>query len=255
MPFKANRTAAGVVGEGDEAYVLCAGRSRRDIATFSRAMAMTGLPAVVVQQPAQILREHGTEPWPQRDLPANVRLVTDGDNQLEHLLAKAQLVVIPRFKDDINATGISLGLSAMIYGKCVVVSRGPGADDVLLSGEAAFVEPEDPEALAATIASLHADDATRAAIASRGLADARSLGVKSGFFRTCSRPGSDLFGKALRVGCRRALQPSKDLPIASGAGVRPNEVAELGLLGELPFHHGAAGLAHLALSRRIHGPP
>lgn len=183
VPFKANDIGdVPYISEGD--YVLCAGRSRRDLLTLSAAMAKTQLPGVLVQQPAALLLEHGTRMVDATTLPPNIRIVVDDDGQkLAQWLAGARLLVIPRFPGDINATGISLCLSAMALGKCVIISRGPGADDVLLAGEAAFVEPGDSEQLADVITELYANDAHRAEIALAGQRYARKLGDEDRLLR------------------------------------------------------------------------
>jgi glycosyltransferase involved in cell wall biosynthesis len=192
IPFKANLAEPpGIPGDGG--YVLCAGRSRRDVATFVRAMEQTGLPAVIVQQAGPIGAAHGTAPW-RGDLPANVRTVIDHNDELWGLLRYARLIVIPRYKNDINATGISLCLSAMAYGKCVIISRGPGADDVLLDRQAAFVEPENVEHLAKTAKTLYWDTELRQGFATRGFAYAVSLEGEARLIRDLLQTGLELLG-------------------------------------------------------------
>lgn len=198
VPFKANVMPA-PARAGNGGFVLCAGRSRRDIATFVHAMALNGLPAVVVQQPAALVASHGTPAW-SKALPPNVRLIVDEDDALSGLLQNATIVVIPRFKGDINATGISMYLSAMAYGKCVVISRGPGADDVLTGGQAVFVEPEDPEQLAGTVQALFNDADLRNGFAVRGRDYAESLGGGNRLTRDLLQAGLHLLTTPARAG-------------------------------------------------------
>lgn len=185
-------------------YVLCAGRTMRDVGTFVAAMALAGCPALLLQQPADIMREHGTDDW-RGELPTNVKLVIHEDGKLETFLsfiAKAKLVVIPRYKRDIGCTGISTYLMAMALGKCVVISRGPGADD-LLSEEAAIIEPENVEALAAVVSKLWSDDIERWKIATCGKGYADSLGDTT---RLC---GDILAQSLICLDTREGFQPAE----------------------------------------------
>ena len=179
-------------------YVLCAGRTLRDLETFVKAMASAGCPAVLLQQPGDIMRQHGTDHW-RAGLPANVKLVVHDDEKLETFLsfiANAKIVVIPRYKRDIASTGISTYLMAMALQKCVVISRGPGVDD-LLTDEAAVVAPEDARMLATTVLRLWNDDAEREQIAARGKLYADGLGDTS---RLCG----DILAQSLL--CWRGVQ-------------------------------------------------
>ena len=153
------------------AYVLCAGRTLRDVGTFVEAMRRAGCPGLLLQQRRELLAEHGTAAW-ESGLPANVRLVVDESDQIGPYLdfiSGARLVVIPRFKGDIAPTGISTYLVAMALGRCVVISAGPGAEDVL-DGEAVVVPPEDPASLAEQIGRLWEDAGARSETAARGRA-------------------------------------------------------------------------------------
>lgn len=196
LPFKAN-VPPSRGADGDGGYILCAGRSRRDIDTFVRAMRKTGLPAIIVQQAGRASTAHGTPIWT-NELPVNVRLVIDEGEALWELLLNARLVVIPRYKDDINATGISLCLSAMAWGKCVIISRGPGADDVMTDGQAKFVEPENPEQLAEAAERVYYDADLRRSLAGRGRAYAESLGDGHRLARDLMQEGLAMLAPALR---------------------------------------------------------
>lgn len=152
-------------------YVLCAGRTLRDVGTFVEAMRRAGCPGVLLQQKRELLQEHGTSAW-ESALPPNVRLVVDESDSIGPYLdfiAGARLVVIPRFKGDIAPTGISTYLVAMGLGRCVVISAGPGAEDVL-DGEAVVVPPEDAESLAGQVGRLWRDARARSETAARGRA-------------------------------------------------------------------------------------
>jgi glycosyltransferase involved in cell wall biosynthesis len=209
LPFKVNGWGEpcwpGQVPPGD--HVLCAGRTLRDVSTFVEAMSIVGCPAVLLQQPAEVLHQHGTDAWTTA-LPANVRLVVDRSENLGDFLkaiAEARLVVIPRYRGDLAPTGISTYLVAMALGKCVVISRGPGADDVL-SDEAAFVTPQDVNALATTVARLWHDDAARSGVAERGRLYAESLGGEQ---RLCA----DILEHSLRCLAAGRSQRADDNPV------------------------------------------
>lgn len=182
VPFKVNgweylsAVKSDATPEGD--YVLCAGRTLRDIETFVRAMERIGCPGVLLQQQKEVLSAHGTAVW-SGELPPNVRLIVDDSDSIQafhEFIRRARLVVIPRFRGDIAATGISTYMIAMALQKCVVISSGPGAEDVLLSGQAVVVPAEDVETLAEQIALLWQDEAMRSEIASRGRRYAEQVG-------------------------------------------------------------------------------
>lgn len=172
VPFKVNgwdEIEARPPASADGSYVLCAGRTLRDVGTFVEALRRAGCPGVLLQQRRELLAEHGTSAW-EGDLPPNVELMIDDSDRLEDYLdfiAKARLVVIPRFKGDIAPTGISTYLVAMALNKCVVISAGPGAEDVL-TDQAVIVPPENPDMLAEQIARLWGDATLRAEVAARG---------------------------------------------------------------------------------------
>jgi glycosyltransferase involved in cell wall biosynthesis len=180
VPFKVNGwelITARPRGTADGDYVLCAGRTLRDIETFVEAMKRAGCPGVLLQQRRELLDAHGTAAW-SGELPPNLKLVVDDSDRLEDFIdfiAKARLVVIPRFKYDIAPTGISTYLVAMALNKCVIISEGPGAGDVL-EDQAIIVPPEHPEKLAEEIKNLWNDEDRRARVAARGYEYAMSLG-------------------------------------------------------------------------------
>lgn len=179
VPFKVNdwdkiHLWANTTSGGD--YVMCAGRTMRDVDTFVEAMRRAGCPGLLHQQKADVMAEHGTQAW-KGDLPPNLKSVIDDSHEHEvflNFIAKARLVVIPRFQNDIGPAGIATYLVAMALNKCVIISEGPGVDDVL-TDEAVIVSPEDPEALARQIELLWNNHHLRAEIAARGKEYALSL--------------------------------------------------------------------------------
>jgi glycosyltransferase involved in cell wall biosynthesis len=196
IPFKVNgweKRKTWPDSSSDGEYVLCAGRTLRDTRTFVEAMRQSGRPGILLQQPAEVVLQHGTRPW-DGDLPANVSLVKDQEGTFESFaryISGARIVVIPRFHYDIAATGISTYLLAMALKKCVIISDGPAASDVL-SDEAVIVPPGDVNALASAITTYWDNDDLRSAMAERGhryalqlrgeerlLADVLELSLKS----------------------------------------------------------------------------
>jgi glycosyltransferase involved in cell wall biosynthesis len=179
VPFKVNdwdkiHLWSDTSSDGD--YVMCAGRTMRDVNTFVEAIRRAGCPGLLHQQKGEVMAEHGTQAW-KGELPPNLELVVDDSYRHEVFLdfiAKARIVVIPRFRNDIGPAGIATYLVAMALNKCVIISEGPGAEDVL-TDQAVIVPPEDPERLAEQI-TLHWDDhGRRSEIAARGAKYARSL--------------------------------------------------------------------------------
>lgn len=223
VPFKVNalesikrRMAAANLPAGD--YVMCAGRTMRDVKTFVEAMRVAGCPGILHQQPKDLMAAHGTTTWDD-ELPANVKLIIDDSNSHEVFLdyvAKARLVVIPRYKHDIGPAGIATYLIAMAMKKCVIVSDGPGVGDVL-TNEATIVPAEDAQQLSTQIKLLWDNDEERNEIASHGRAYAETVG------------GDDrLYRDILRVSCEslvRKFQPAdvavrQSLPMTAAMGVR-----------------------------------
>ena len=161
----------------DGEYVMCAGRTMRDVDTFVEAVRLSGCPGLLHQQRAETMAEHGTRAW-SGEQPPNLKIVVDESHSHEVFLdyiARARIVVVPRFRNDIGPAGIATYLVAMALNKCVVVSEGPGVDDVL-TDQAVIVPPEDPAVLARAMRRFWDDDRARAEVAARGRAYAMSLG-------------------------------------------------------------------------------
>lgn len=164
--------------DGD--YVLCFGRSERDYDTFFTAMEkLPDVPAAIPPPNFAAFRKHSSRFSRALDqLPSNVRILED-DGSMESLIRiieKAKLVVLPMLARKIAPAGIGTYLNAMVMGKCVIMSHGVGTTDVLLSGEALLVPPEDPEALAAMIRRAWVDRELRERTAGIGLKYAEACG-------------------------------------------------------------------------------
>lgn len=221
VPFKVNgydRLAARTTtAEGE--YVLCAGRTLRDIETFVTAMRQCGCPGVLLQQQREMLAAHGTRAW-SGELPPNVQLVIDDEDRFEDFVehvAKARIVVIPRFKHDIAPTGISTYLLAMALNKCVIISEGPGAEDVL-HDEAVIVPAENPDILATAIERVWKNEQLRIATAARGREYAIQLGGYERLFADVMQVAIDCVTDGAEHFHAKAMR--NNFPMAAPIGVR-----------------------------------
>jgi len=180
--------------EGD--YVLVAGRSMRDLTTFVHAMAANGLPGILLRQGKDILSHHGTF-LRYGVLPRNIKEIVDYGSERSFIdyLAEARVVVIPRFRNDINATGIATYLMAMALKKCVIISHGPGTTDLLLSDEAILVPPENADALSAAISRAWNDSRYRQKVAANGYRYAISLKDEGRLMRDILKMSLQLFDR------------------------------------------------------------
>lgn len=172
VPFKSNlfgRNSPQAVPEGD--YILCFGRSLRDYDTFFAAMEKLPYPAAIAKPDLAQMHAHGARFSRKLDqLPPNVKILPDDgstDAQID-ILSGARLVVLPILSSSIVASGISTCLNAMLLGKCVIGSEGPGMSDVFPHGEILTVAPENPKALAAVIRQAWEDDTLRKKTAAAG---------------------------------------------------------------------------------------
>lgn len=181
VPFKVNGWEDGLDNyQADPAsgnYVICAGQTLRDLKTYFEACRIANVPAVLLSPGKQLFRRHGTQ-LDSQTLPPNVRIEYHSDGKDETFLdwlKNAAIVVIPRFKQDISSTGISTYLSSMAASRCVILSKGPGAEDVLVEGQAVLVDPEDVPQLANALKTYWKDSQLRAAVALRGRRYAEQL--------------------------------------------------------------------------------
>lgn len=216
IPFKVNGWESIVARPRQKAagdFVLCAGRTLRDTVTFVEAMRHVECPGVLLQQKRELLDAHGTSAW-SGELPSNVKLIVDESDRFEDYLefvAQARLVVIPRFKHDIAPTGISTYLVAMALNKCVIISKGPGAEDVL-TDQAVIVPPEDVDSLAEQIERLWHDDNLRTEIAGRGYDYAMSLGGYDRLLKDILRVSFQTViksSRSRRADCARDIETSR----------------------------------------------
>jgi glycosyltransferase involved in cell wall biosynthesis len=179
LPFKANiryRYEYKAGPDGD--YVLCFGRSERDYDTFFQAMEKLPYPAAIPRPKFDQLKHNTSRfTYDVAALPKNVRILED-DGSVESLIRmieKARLVALPILGSRIAPSGLGTYLNAMLMGKCVILTKGVGASDVL-TDEALLVAPEDPDALAAAIRRAWEDKELRERTAATGRRYAESLG-------------------------------------------------------------------------------
>lgn len=179
VPFKVNNREVPVAAsEFSEDYIFTMGRSLRDYDTFIRAVAELPYPAAIPEFSFESFEgKDRSFCWNRENVPSQLQVLPDSGarEDLVRNLARARLVVIPTQASSLCASGLSTYLDAMYLGKCVIVSDGPGASDVL-TDQALLVPPHDVAALKAAIARAWEDDSLRERTAAAGRAYARSLG-------------------------------------------------------------------------------
>jgi glycosyltransferase involved in cell wall biosynthesis len=177
IPFKVNDwesvTRAVVT---DDQYILACGRSKRDYATFCRAVEALPYRATILA-PIGDAREHGTN-FDFMRVPPNVTVVSDDGSPGSWLdwLRRCTLLVLPVLPDTLAPSGIGTYLMAMALGKCVIITDSPATRGLLTGEMAVLVPPADPQALRDAIRRVMEDQALRASVAAAGRAYARSLG-------------------------------------------------------------------------------
>ena len=127
-------------------YIIAAGRSFRDYATFLAAVADLPIRVIVVA---------GRGALSGRVLPANVESRSDiPPDELNHLLANSRIVVLP-LEDRKISIGQSVLLQAMSFGKPVVCTRTAGTEDYIRDKfDGLLVPPRDAEAMRSAIEAL-----------------------------------------------------------------------------------------------------
>jgi glycosyltransferase involved in cell wall biosynthesis len=179
VPFKPNlRYRFEIAPDSTGQYILCLGRSMRDYDTFLGAIAKLPYPAAIPKPDFHQLRVHESRfTVPLDRLPPHLSVLDDdgSDVSMLRILQAARLVVLPIVKTSLCASGIGTYLNAMLMRKCVILTDGPGASDVL-NGEALICHPEDPDALAALIQKAWEDDSLRERTAEAGYRYALGLG-------------------------------------------------------------------------------
>jgi glycosyltransferase involved in cell wall biosynthesis len=196
VPFKVNqREMISQITPTDGGYVFCGGKTRRDFATLFDAVKDLDFPVKVVTTSNSDIARHGSY-VDERTAPPNVEVVRlDGSPEafITHMAA-ARLVALP-ITPEICGAGISVYAQAMALGKCVVMSAGPGAEDVLTSDQAVIVPPSDAVALRQAVENAFTDPSFRAQYEQSGYQWAMSLGGEEQLYETIlSHLHADLVG-------------------------------------------------------------
>jgi glycosyltransferase involved in cell wall biosynthesis len=177
VPFKINQREMIVeLTPDDEGYVFCGGKTRRDFATLFEAVKDLDIPVKVVTTANSDIARHGSF-VDEGDAPPNVEVVRlDGSPEPFVLcMASARLVVLP-ITPEICGAGISVYVQAMALRKCVIISAGPAAEDVLTAEQAIIVPASDPIALRRAIEEAYNDPTYRAGFERSGYEWAMTLG-------------------------------------------------------------------------------
>ncbi|HEX3945976.1 MAG TPA: glycosyltransferase [Rhizomicrobium sp.] len=175
--------------EFGEDYIFTMGRSLRDYDTYIRAIAALPYPAAIPEFSfSEFEGKDETFAWTKENVPPHLNILRDSGSaaDLVRNIAKARLVVIPTQASSICASGLSTYLDAMYLGKCVIISRGPGASDVL-TDQALFVPPHDVAALKEAITRAWEDDSLRKRTAESARNYAFSLGGEKEFLQRIFR--------------------------------------------------------------------
>jgi glycosyltransferase involved in cell wall biosynthesis len=179
VPFKANLWGVQLPAcEFQEEYIFTMGVSLRDYDTFIRAISELPYPAAIPEFSLLNSDNRNTScKWTKDNVPANLQILQDFGKRVNiaRNLSMARVVVIPIEPDSLCASGISTYLDAMYLGKCVIVTEGPGASD-LLTDQALLVPPKDVAALRDTIRRAWEDDGLRHRTATSGRTYALALG-------------------------------------------------------------------------------
>ncbi|MEM7434220.1 MAG: hypothetical protein AAF436_03640 [Myxococcota bacterium] len=185
VPFKINNPE--IIEElepRDGGYILVAGQTRRDFATFRKAIEGLSLPVRIVAPAQEVLARHGSNLSPD-GWPDEVVCIRDATGPKKFLpeVAGARLVVLPIVTENITPSGIGVCLVAMGLHKCVIVSAGPVSDGMMEDGQAIVVPAGDPVALREAIVAAWEDDTFRNDTAQRGFEYATSLGDENRLHR------------------------------------------------------------------------
>jgi glycosyltransferase involved in cell wall biosynthesis len=195
VPFKVNIQDIRLSpAEISEDYIFTMGRSLRDYDSFIRAVAELPYPAAIPEFSFNDFEgKDETFAWTRENVPAHLTILADSGSSedLVRNIAKARLVVIPTQACSICASGLSTYLDAMYLGKCVILSSGPGASDVL-TDQALLVAPHDVAALKDAIRRAWEDDLLRKRTAESGRNYALSLGGEKEFLQRIFRQVLDV---------------------------------------------------------------
>jgi len=155
------------MADGDDGFVLSAGRTLRDYGTMLQAARLIAAPVTIIC---------GRNDLRNADLPPRVTIRRELSRD-EYLatLRRARVVALP-LKPTERATGQVVMLEAMAMGKPVVTTDSPGTVDIIRDGINGFLVPVgNPGALADRIRDIWADDALRRRVGEAAVADMREM--------------------------------------------------------------------------------
>lgn len=188
VPFKINEEKL-VYGAPikDEGYVFCGGKTRRDYDTLFKAVDGLDIPVKVVTTENSDILQHGSF-LADEAAPKNVEIVRlDGrPEKFIAYMAASRLVVLP-IKPDICGAGIGVYIMAMALKKCVILSAGPGSEDVLDPDMAIVVPARNPEAMRHAIDKAYRDSSYRKTFEERGHQYAISLKGEEGLLLSIAK--------------------------------------------------------------------
>lgn len=186
VPFKINLYESILNTKvSDRGYVFCGGKTRRDFATLVAAIRDLRYPVKIVCPANADIRKHGSF-LNENSLPPNIEIIHDvyDYDSFNQYIAASRLVVLPIKKPNISASGISVYLTSMALRKCVIISAGPGVNDILINDEAIIVPPEDPPALRQAIMRAYNDDDYRRSFEENGYNYAMKLEGEERLYRS-----------------------------------------------------------------------
>lgn len=192
VPFKINQyELVQTLTSLDEGYIFCGGKTRRDFDTLFKAVKDLPYYVKVVTTSNDDIAPHGSY-LDEAAAPPNVEIIRlDGTPRpFMELMAKARLVVLP-IKPEICGAGIGVYIMAMALKKCVILSAGPGAEDVLTENQAIIVPPQSPIALRKAIEKAYTN------------ADYRRLYEENGYRYAMSLQGEGRLMESLVTELRR----------------------------------------------------
>lgn len=177
IPFKVNQLEMiRSMTPVDRGFVFSGGKTRRDFTTLFEAVRGLDCAVRVVTMADSEITRHGTFVH-DGAAPENVEIVRldGGAEPFLSEMAAARLVVLP-VTPEICGAAISVYIQAMALRKCVILTEGPAAEDVLTSGQAIIVPARDPVALRQAIERALRDDEYRAQFERNGYEWAMPLG-------------------------------------------------------------------------------
>ena len=192
----------------DGGYIFCGGKTRRDFQTLIKAIRGTGLPLKIATMDNSRMIEDGSF-LSEEDLPGNVEVIRL-NGRVEpfiRLVGGARLVVLPIIPD-ISGVGIGVYLIAMALKKCVIISAGPGTEDLLSEDLAVVVPPCDSDALREAMIRIYTDAKKRERYEAVGYEYAMKTGGEDKLAASVAKLLVDDFKTWTGIGCNCPVRES-----------------------------------------------